>query len=287
MVKFAIESVLSQSFADLEVIVVDDGGKDDTDRLVAAVSDPRVLYFKKENEERSIARNFGISKSRGRYVGFLDADDYLYNDHLETAYSLIGQNHAPEFLHLAYEMRDMRGRLVRTFNDFGPGINRDLAYHNTLSCNGVIVRRDILEAHQFIHDRRANVSEDWYLWLKLGARYQIHYTNRITSVIRIHDDRSLADNDPVKFEQSIRLVINSLDADDVVRQYFGRGYRYFKAESISLVALCYSERRSGKRKALKHLVQAVRYYPPLMGRRRFWAVVRNVVTHFRQGIKMF
>src|SRR5690554_6195096 len=80
-----IQSVINQSFSDFELLIVDDGGTDETDKVVATFPDKRITYFKKENAERGAARNFGANKSKGKYLNFLDSDDLLYPNHLETA----------------------------------------------------------------------------------------------------------------------------------------------------------------------------------------------------------
>lgn len=74
-----IDSCLAQSYKNFEVIVVDDGGTDGTGSMVSDKfsSDPRVKYFWKENAERGEARNFGITKSSGEYLMFLDSDDLM------------------------------------------------------------------------------------------------------------------------------------------------------------------------------------------------------------------
>jgi glycosyltransferase involved in cell wall biosynthesis len=71
----AVQSVLQQTFADFEVIVVDDGSSDDTAERIGAIGDARVRYLRCENGGLSKARNIGVAASRGRFVIFLDDDD--------------------------------------------------------------------------------------------------------------------------------------------------------------------------------------------------------------------
>jgi glycosyltransferase involved in cell wall biosynthesis len=70
-----IRSVLDQDFQDFEIIVVDDGSKDDPEPVVAAFGDPRIRYLRQANAGGGAARKRGIEAARGRYVAFLDSDD--------------------------------------------------------------------------------------------------------------------------------------------------------------------------------------------------------------------
>lgn len=79
-----VESVLDQSKQDLEVdIVVDDGSSDDTRGVVEIFNDSRVRYFYKTNGGAASARNFGLSKTMGEYVAFLDSDNFWPENYLE------------------------------------------------------------------------------------------------------------------------------------------------------------------------------------------------------------
>jgi glycosyltransferase involved in cell wall biosynthesis len=81
----AIESVLSQSFANFELIVVDDGSTDDGPAVVESVRDPRVrLVRQSTNKGANAARNEGVRQARGRIITFLDSDDLFLPDKLQT-----------------------------------------------------------------------------------------------------------------------------------------------------------------------------------------------------------
>ena len=73
----AVQSVLAQTYADWEAIIVDDGSTDNTREVATRFSDPRVRYIYQENRGLSAARNTGISAAQGSYLAFLDADDEL------------------------------------------------------------------------------------------------------------------------------------------------------------------------------------------------------------------
>ena len=79
-----IDSVLQQTFCDYEMIIVNDGSKDDTLAVVENLRDERVRVISQENQGVSVARNTGISAAKGEYVCFLDADDEFMPNHLEV-----------------------------------------------------------------------------------------------------------------------------------------------------------------------------------------------------------
>lgn len=85
----AIESALNQSYEDLEVIVVDDGSKDDTAERVRAFADKRVRYIYQENRGLPGARNTGIRASRGEFLAFLDADDQYHEEKLARQVAIL------------------------------------------------------------------------------------------------------------------------------------------------------------------------------------------------------
>ena len=76
LIRKSIQSALNQDFIDFEIIVIDDGSTDGTALAVKQFSDSRVKYFYQTNQERSAARNNGVLKSKGKFICFLDSDDY-------------------------------------------------------------------------------------------------------------------------------------------------------------------------------------------------------------------
>ena len=93
-VKYAIESVLSQEYKKWELIIVDDGSTDNTSEICGkySINHRNIYYYRKEKEGVSSARNFGIDKSNGTWILFLDADDYLSKNTLELMHQCIEKN---------------------------------------------------------------------------------------------------------------------------------------------------------------------------------------------------
>ena len=84
-----IKSILAQTFADFEIIVVNDGSTDAGAEIVAAIADSRIRLFNKENSGVSNARNYGIANASGRYIALMDADDRWDVKYLERMHEVI------------------------------------------------------------------------------------------------------------------------------------------------------------------------------------------------------
>ena len=98
----AIESVLAQSYKEIEIIVVDDGSTDHTRQVCERY--PVVKYIYQHNQGLSAARNTGIDHSSGDYLVFLDADDWFLPGALQTNYSYLSQNNKLAFVSGSFEV---------------------------------------------------------------------------------------------------------------------------------------------------------------------------------------
>lgn len=86
-----LQSVLSQSYEDYEIIVVDDGSKDHSLAMARSVCSEKIKIIEQENRGVAAARNTGIENARGEYIAFLDADDEWHSDYLESINSVVDQ----------------------------------------------------------------------------------------------------------------------------------------------------------------------------------------------------
>lgn len=85
VVDYCINSIINQTFKDFELILVDDGSPDNSGNICDdyALKDSRITVIHKDNEGVSVARNIGIELAKGKYICFIDSDDYIQNDYLE------------------------------------------------------------------------------------------------------------------------------------------------------------------------------------------------------------
>ncbi len=93
LLRDCLASVLSQTEQDFEIVVVDDGSKDDPARVVEGIGDPRIVFVRQDNAGGGAARNTGIDRATGRFVAFLDSDDRFLPHHLAAMRALL--EHGP------------------------------------------------------------------------------------------------------------------------------------------------------------------------------------------------
>ena len=86
--KRALNSLLKQTYQDLEILLIDDGSTDSSLKICQeyAKKDHRIKVFHQENKGVSVVRNFGLSVAKGEYISFLDSDDYMEPNMLQTLY---------------------------------------------------------------------------------------------------------------------------------------------------------------------------------------------------------
>jgi len=267
----AIHSVLSQTFSDFEVVVVDDGSKDNTEEVVAAITDSRIRYFKKSNAERAAARNFGIRVSNGRYVNFLDSDDAQYPHHLQAAHDFIRQNEV-EIFHLGYDVKLPDGRILRTLDRINL-INQRILSGNLLSCNGVVARKDILLQHPFNETRELSSLEDWELWIRLGARYNIHSVNSVTSTVIDHAQRSVVTGQDSAIEKKVRLLIQLVTGDPANRAHYGNKLKQVVASAHTYAALHLRMANAPRSASRQHLWNGIQASPGILFTRRTFVIL--------------
>lgn len=106
----ALDSILLQSYKDYEIILVNDGSKDETALICQEykTKDPRIVFIDKENEGVAVARNRALDIAKGEYVLFVDSDDVIYPNTLQHLYDVIAVDN-PDFLRYEYQCIDESG----------------------------------------------------------------------------------------------------------------------------------------------------------------------------------
>jgi GT2 family glycosyltransferase len=180
LVQDTIDSVLRQTFKDLELIVIDDGSTDDTRRVLHDRYGTRIRYIYQENQGESAARNHGITLAEGEYVGFVDSDDLWHPDKLKSQVELLEANPRIGLVSTqAYWINYQGLRLRKPPEGLGRQTDTiswaELVLDNVIAGGGssVLIRKECLErAGGF--DQSIRFGEEWDLWIRIAHDDGIH-----------------------------------------------------------------------------------------------------------------
>jgi teichuronic acid biosynthesis glycosyltransferase TuaG len=160
----AIDSVLAQTYRDLELIVVDDASTDGTPRIVEGYGEAVRFCRLEKNEGVAVARNTGLSLATGRYVAFLDSDDCWLPTKIEKQVACL-KNHPTGFCFTAYERMDSEGKHIKANLPFRQQVDYRLLLKNTLiATSTVLIDRNRLGDFRMPLMRSG---QDYACWLQL------------------------------------------------------------------------------------------------------------------------
>jgi glycosyltransferase involved in cell wall biosynthesis len=167
----AVGSVLHQTLADLELIVIDDGSRDATPAVLAGVSDPRLRVVRQAPAGLTRSLNSALALARAPLIARLDADDFSRPERLARQTAFLAEREAVGVLGTAALEIDEAGLPVRTVVPpaTDADVRRTLIRRNPLVHSSVMVRRRLLEEVGG-YDERIPVAQDYDLWLRLVPR---------------------------------------------------------------------------------------------------------------------
>ncbi len=118
LIKTPVKSVLNQTYANWELIIVDDGSTDDTEEVLKELlKDERINYYYKKNGGVSSARNLGIKKAKGKYIAFLDSDDEFEKEKLEIQQKEMGSFGSLLSISNSFEVQDEKVEVFSKYKE--------------------------------------------------------------------------------------------------------------------------------------------------------------------------
>jgi len=189
-----LDSILSQTYENFELIVVDDGSTDNTEEVVKRHSAGRINYIKTENwGGPARPRNIGIEKATGEYIAFCDDDDIWLPKKLEKQINyIVNSNYG-----MIFTMQKQFGATSIFSNYFGIGplpFKKDTSANALLQVNciptsSVIIKKDLLDQIDYFDERRSFIAiEDNDLWIRVSKVAAIGFVPNVLVLHRNHRD---------------------------------------------------------------------------------------------------
>ncbi|HEY0653433.1 MAG TPA: glycosyltransferase [Chryseosolibacter sp.] len=181
----AIRSVQRQTYQPIEIVLVDDGSTDNTKEVAAQF--PGVKYTYQANAGLSAARNKGIDESVGKYLVFLDADDWLYDEAVAININHLKRNKHCVFVSGAHDKVDQWGGIIEEEPQKIVAKNHyaELLQGNYIGMHAAVMYHRIVFA-EFRFDTTLRACEDYDLYLKITRKYPVFAHNDKIAAYRIH-----------------------------------------------------------------------------------------------------
>jgi glycosyltransferase involved in cell wall biosynthesis len=212
-----IESALNQTFADFEIIVVNDGSTDESLNIVENNNDSRIKTHSIKNSGVSRARNIGIQKAKSDYIVFLDADDLWEKNHLEELYKLLKANPDCGIYAMGYFKIFNNNKPIKASfhgHDNFCGIVENFFLASTIDCiawtSAVMIPKTIFNTIGGFNETIRS-GQDTELWIRIALKYKVAFCSKATANKIINFDEYHLSNSKFK---SDRLKIFSFFVDE-------------------------------------------------------------------------
>lgn len=226
----AIDSLLAQTYPDIEIIVVDDGSTDNTAEVASRNANVRLM--RQQNSGLAAARNSGIRASRGEYLVFLDADDRLLPNAVEAGFNCLQEQPSSVFAWGRYRRLAPDGSAIvaTRYTPLGHDPYAELLRGNHIAMHAtVIYRRSILDSTGGF-DVSLPACEDYDLYLRITRQHKIAYHDQVIAEYRRHET-NMSCNSLLMLETALSVLRSQnpyLEANRNYRSAYRAGIRFWK-----------------------------------------------------------
>ncbi len=223
-IKASVDSVLAQTVSDFEIIIVDDGSKDNLNDVLSEYPSLKIIH--QENAGVSVARNTGIKVAEGEFVCFLDADDLWLPCHLEELSLRINENPEINYFITSHRTsfpdgstRDSSDKLSTVDGDFIISDNLfemlnsygDAIVHTNCIC----VKRRALIKHDLWFEPGERIGEDTDMWYRIALREKLLLSKKITNIYQKEHSTATQNSSNTQDWRFARRLSDILSANDV------------------------------------------------------------------------
>ena len=204
LIKKTIKTVLEQTFQDFEIIIVNDGSKDNSLKIVESLQNNRIHIINQKNQGVSVARNNGIKEAKSDYVAFIDADDVWLPTFLETIHELIIKFPKAGIYATQYELVNNFGQHKQLnikalpSNDYIgiiPNYFKTVALGNNPTCaSALCIPKKIFFENDIWFPEGEKFGEDQHVWSRIAILFDVAYNTKTCALYMIETENNTIGN---------------------------------------------------------------------------------------------
>lgn len=192
-IRAAIKSVLSQTYPLWELILVNDGSTDQTEKITKEFTDHRIRLFHQENAGEASARNYALTKIQGEFLAFLDADDYFHPSFLALMVSYLNQHPEKDAVYCDGYYIDTNDKALSSLSTFRRGPFEGDLFEQLVRASDVfgppmtvMLRSEKVLSSNIRFDPRIVIGPDWDFFTQLSQFIIFGYLNQQLCFYRVH-----------------------------------------------------------------------------------------------------
>ena len=184
-IREAIDSVLNQSYKDFEVIVIDDGSKDNTLRIIKRYN-RKIRWKSQENKGQASAINEGIKMAKGEYIAYLDADDVCLSERLKIEAKYLDEHPNVGLVYSGFYQINSTGEIQRVIRAH-PHNSFLLLQKNYIGRSTVMHRKECLDKVG-LFDETISGDDDWDMWIRISEQFGVGRIEKPLVKYRVHGE---------------------------------------------------------------------------------------------------
>lgn len=249
-VRETIETILSQRYQDFEIVVVNDGSKDDSLKIVESIKDSRLRIINQENQGVSVARNNGIKASKAEYIVFLDADDIWLLDFLENIYKMTIQFPEAGMYATKYNLVDkngeqkeisVKGLPSKSENYIGiiPNYFKSAAVGDLpVWSSAVCIPKRIFTSNNIWFPVGEKYGEDQHVWARVAMKYEVAYNTKTCALYMLETEnntylKNSKEKEPQESILGLRKFRESIKEEEKKKYFDKYIQRYISSQVLS------------------------------------------------------
>jgi glycosyltransferase involved in cell wall biosynthesis len=223
-----LESVIKQSYKNMEIIVIDDGSTDRSAEILQKYWS-EIKLIKSSHSGASVARNIGIEQSRGQFIAFMDSDDIWISEKIEKQMSKI-LNNCADLVYCGYQEIGLASRIVLPNSHFKgdcyeffknyPGVS-------FLACGGVLIRKSILSKSGLFDKNFKGAAEDWDFLRRICMNGKVDFSDEVLFYYRRHST-SITGRSTWEYYQGNKMAVINMLREDLQIKSVERRKIWFK-----------------------------------------------------------